>query len=65
MNSVDFKKEIEARMSRDIEGVAPLIYSKLNAAGLSGYSTFFYFLPLIDAENEKSQIISGSIGGKH
>lgn len=64
LSNSDFQNELTSRMAADIKGVASTIHSKINSLGLTGHSFYLFFFPLIDAENEKSQIMSGSIGGE-
>ena len=49
-------------MRDDILGCIPYIQNKISKLSLSGHSSIFYVLPLIDAENDKDNIMNSAIG---
>jgi len=62
LNNIDFANHMKNRMQADILSVIPYIQSKISTLGLSGYSFYFYVLPLIDAEDDKDTIMNSSLG---
>lgn len=62
LNNNDFRKEITNRMIKDIEGISGYIYKSIDNLGLKNHSFYFYFLPLINAENDKIEIMNKAIG---
>ena len=62
LNNIDFRQEITNRMIKDIEGISNYIYKSIANLGLVNHSFYFYFLPLINAENDKIEIMNKAIG---
>ncbi len=62
LNNTLLAAEITKRMQNDILGCIPYIQYKISKLSLTGHSFYFYVLPLIDAENDKDNIMNSAIG---
>lgn len=62
LNNTLLAAEITKRMRDDILGCIPYIQNKISKLSLTGHSFYFYVLPLIDAENDKDNIMDSAIG---
>lgn len=56
-SSDQFLSSIDDKMIQDIRHYAPLIRQRITDAGLDQNPFYFFFIPLNDAENEKTSIV--------
>lgn len=59
-----YREALEKQLHADLNKLQPHISKKIADEGLGGYNFYFYIIPFNDADNEKTEIIDGMIGGK-
>lgn len=63
-NPQQYRETLEKQLHADLNKLQPHISKKITDEGLGGYNFYFYIIPFNDADNEKTEIINGMIGGK-
>ena len=63
LSNDEYRTATHNQLVSDIEEMKTYVYNKIIAAGLQGYSFYFYVVPFNDADNERRSIIEEIIAG--